>query len=255
MISFTSAVPRRSLQRGFTLIELLVVIAIIAILAAILFPVFGRARENARKISCLSNMKQIGLGVLQYTQDYDERLPMRQYDGSPNGDANTWRRVIFPYVKSTQLFSCPSNPYNARNADDSRDADMATLPAGSPRFPQSYGANAMSVNIGGNAPMEYGRAESLANIPDTARTILVTESKEGFNTLFFNAGPERFLDSGVTFPGHLGQVNFLFVDGHAKAMKPASTGNPVNMWNVEETNDNFPDLMARLNNWSTLVDK
>ena len=88
-------------KTAFTLIELLVVIAIIAILAAILFPVFARARENARKLSCQSNLKQIGLGILQYTQDYDERLP-----GRVNGsfEANSWKRVIYPYVKSTQLF-------------------------------------------------------------------------------------------------------------------------------------------------------
>jgi prepilin-type N-terminal cleavage/methylation domain-containing protein len=79
--------PDSSLRRGFTLIELLVVIAIIAILAAILFPVFARARENARRASCSSNMKQIGLGFLQYTQDYDERMPSVA-DGS-NGNGAT----------------------------------------------------------------------------------------------------------------------------------------------------------------------
>src|SRR4051812_20391972 len=106
-ISLKSPFPGK---KGFTLIELLVVIAIIAILAAILFPVFGRARENARRASCMSNMKQIGLGVMQYTQDYDERYPMRYYGGAPTGaiqEANSWRRQIYPYVKSAQLFSCP----------------------------------------------------------------------------------------------------------------------------------------------------
>src|SRR4028118_1774787 len=69
-------------RSGFTLIELLVVIAIIGILASILFPVFARARENARRSSCQSNLKQIGLGILQYTQDYDEKLPLRRHDGA-----------------------------------------------------------------------------------------------------------------------------------------------------------------------------
>jgi type II secretory pathway pseudopilin PulG len=88
------------------LIELLVVIAIIAILAAILFPVFGRARENARRSSCQSNLKQIGLGILQYTQDYDEKLvPFRNAAPAAN---TPWAHHIQPYIKSVQLFKCPS---------------------------------------------------------------------------------------------------------------------------------------------------
>src|SRR5689334_25398731 len=95
-------------RRAFTLIELLVVIAIIAILAAILFPVFARARENARRSSCQSNEKQIGLGILQYVQDYDERYPLSRVDNS-GITRNTWYGMIQPYVKSTQLFQCPSD--------------------------------------------------------------------------------------------------------------------------------------------------
>ena len=88
---------------AFTLIELLVVIAIIAILASILFPVFGRARENARRASCQSNLKQIGLGMFQYTQDYDERFPIY---GSTYELG--WASVLQPYLKSSQIFQCPS---------------------------------------------------------------------------------------------------------------------------------------------------
>ena len=108
--SFSRAQNRR---KAFTLIELLVVIAIIAILAAILFPVFARARENARRSSCSSNFKQIGLGLMQYTQDYDERFPLSaisqvrpSVDGTPIG----WADAIQPYVKSTQILQCPSEP-------------------------------------------------------------------------------------------------------------------------------------------------
>src|SRR5215216_5164352 len=98
----------RKTPYAFTLIELLVVIAIIAILAAILFPVFGRARENARKSSCASNLKQIGLGIMQYTQDYDETYPFRVNPAS----TISWRTFAFPYVKSTDLYRCPSNTNN-----------------------------------------------------------------------------------------------------------------------------------------------
>ena len=97
--------------RGFTLIELLVVIAIIAILAAILFPVFARAREKARQTSCLSNVKQIGLGILMYAQDYDETMVRAIYTAQfATGPSNVyWMECIMPYIKNMQIFNCPSH--------------------------------------------------------------------------------------------------------------------------------------------------
>jgi len=93
-------------RSGFTLIELLVVIAIIGILAAILFPVFATAREKARSVACLSNLKQIGLAITQYEEDYDEKVPC----GIGLDAALGWAGQIYPYVKSTQVFLCPSDP-------------------------------------------------------------------------------------------------------------------------------------------------
>jgi len=94
------------MRRGFTLIELLVVIAIIAILAAILFPVFARAREKARQSTCLSNIKQISLGNLMYTQDYDEMTVI--FSQGPSGGNPQWHYLIEPYLKNTNIFVCPT---------------------------------------------------------------------------------------------------------------------------------------------------
>jgi prepilin-type N-terminal cleavage/methylation domain-containing protein/prepilin-type processing-associated H-X9-DG protein len=106
-------------RRGFTLIELLVVIAIIAILAAILFPVFAQAREQARKTACLSNTKQLGLGLAMYRQDWDGHGPFAGWEAGPTGKVNTndptskfhedWQFTMQPYVKNAQVFRCPSD--------------------------------------------------------------------------------------------------------------------------------------------------
>jgi prepilin-type N-terminal cleavage/methylation domain-containing protein len=115
VVTKNAAFPRQ--RKGFTLIELLVVIAIIAILAAILFPVFARARENARRASCMSNMKQIGLGIMMYAQDYDGTY-LIHVDASV-GNAKLWPQILQPYVKSTQVFDCPSGQHQFTGGYDS----------------------------------------------------------------------------------------------------------------------------------------
>ena len=94
-------------RHGFTLVELLVVVAIIAILASILFPVFSRARESARRATCQSNLKQIGLGIMQYAQDYDGSMPPSQLGNSSTGPLVSWPSTMFAYLKSAQVFVCP----------------------------------------------------------------------------------------------------------------------------------------------------
>jgi prepilin-type N-terminal cleavage/methylation domain-containing protein len=130
--------PHPFRSRGFTLIELLVVIAIIAILAAILFPVFAQARESARKISCLSNTKQLGLAIMQYVQDYDETYPMDSWDGAAIGVADNdshsaqyssfvlWPWEIMPYMKNRQILTCPSDP-NPKDLHSGYDADLCNI--------------------------------------------------------------------------------------------------------------------------------
>jgi prepilin-type N-terminal cleavage/methylation domain-containing protein/prepilin-type processing-associated H-X9-DG protein len=117
-------------QRGFTLIELLVVIAIIAILAAILFPVFAQAREKARQTSCLSNEKQLGLSILMYVQDYDEQFPSgsRDYAANPNSSTQLafsglgWAGQVYPYTKNAQILKCPDDPTSSVAATTTTEA-------------------------------------------------------------------------------------------------------------------------------------
>ena len=207
---------RTERKKGFTLIELLVVIAIIAILAAILFPVFARARENARRASCQSNLKQIGLGLAQYTQDYDElNVPMR------GGGIGSWKQRIQPYIKSTQLFAYPSNTDNT--VIPSGDVATATFPA----LFRSYAANPRL--IGDNA------GYSTAVVQSPATKIMVAENKGdfaagsregiGWDDWSTNAG---FANEG--WAGHLSTANYLFADGHVKALRPQATMTGTNMW-------------------------
>jgi prepilin-type N-terminal cleavage/methylation domain-containing protein/prepilin-type processing-associated H-X9-DG protein len=116
---------RRNSHQGFTLIELLVVIAIIAILAAILFPVFAQARDSARQTTCLNNQKQLGTALMMYAQDYDETLPSWPFRSGAGGLFNdprfkdwsysTWVDAVMPYVKNNRVFSCPNGPQTGAN--------------------------------------------------------------------------------------------------------------------------------------------
>lgn len=163
---FTNHQPKQRTIRGFTLIELLVVIAIIAILAAILFPVFQKVRENARRTSCLSNTKQIALAVIQYSQDSDEKCPggVDGYGGfAASVGGSGWAGQVYPYVKSTAVFLCP---------DDS--TSFGTSHA------SSYGLNAnLSLGVPGTRtyPDACSRSDSvsLAAINSPAKTIYAFE--------------------------------------------------------------------------------
>ena len=237
-----SQVIKRKTTPGFTLIELLVVIAIIAILAAILFPVFARARENARRSSCMSNLKQIGLGLIQYSQDYDETLVRTNYgssDGASNATDWKWMDSIYPYVKSTQVFSCPSD--SSRTNSATYVYNQPGVGGGGNNF-GSYGLNRYDHTVSSVVYAQGpGRTTgvSLAAVSDAAGTLWSADSHDfssgnNFDYRFsFNAanpptlanpGSFRVLRRADTFGGdvgerHLETTNVLFVDGHVKALK------------------------------------
>ena len=149
--------------RGFTLIELLVVIAIIAILAAILFPVFQKVRENARRTACLSNMKQIGLSLTQYNQDYDEKFPCGFLDTDGTGHwGRGWAGQSYTYVKSKELYKCPDDS-TAPYVDPANPSHIASV--------LSYAANLNLLETTYNQPS----AASLADLQAPTKTVFLCE--------------------------------------------------------------------------------
>lgn len=197
-------------RSGFTLIELLVVIAIIAILAAILFPVFAKAREKARQSSCLSNTKQIGLAIMQYVSDYDQRFVYNRNAVSTiggNSEAILWQRAIEPYCKNWQVFECPSRPGRWKSACNS--SIWPSLPT------VTYGLSAYVMN--GHLA---GLAESTLTVP--AETMFVTEGLAQCSQMY---------NQLAWLPGWFSNVhndggNYVFCDGHAKWLSKQTVSAP-----------------------------
>ncbi len=191
-------------QRGFTLIELLVVIAIIAILAAILFPVFARARAKAQQNNCLSNVKQITLGAIMYASDYDERFPNN--DGSSVncvGSQAAWAGQLYPYLKNSQILTCPAA---SGTANYSCSTVVTTL-------------DYMFNNMIGNVSSTYVNAPAgcLAVLEGARNCGFAWCSYADYNNI--KANPTTY---GVLRHNEGG--NYGFVDGHAKWLKPAAIG-------------------------------
>jgi len=235
-------------RTGFTLIELLVVIAIIAILASILFPVFARAREMARKASCTSNFKQIATAITMYVQDYDEKMLPLMISDAPffvtydyRHDL-AWPQLIMPYMKNWYIHRCPSDP----NANDAALAHGATEP-GDIEYNWALATDA-GYNYMYLSPMNDNAqfiGVSLASITSPASCLMLADSiwdlqgrqPVGGGNWFIEApswwysgtrwwfggwqidDPDSWLQFGGTWPRHNEMLNVAFVDGHVKAMK------------------------------------
>jgi len=240
---------RQTSFRGFTLIELLVVIAIIAILASILFPVFARARENARRASCMSNLKQIGLGIMMYVQDYDEKYPRSVFtsaqeppngcwyssggctSGSPGNYTWFWEQTIYPYTKSDQLYRCPSGSasssiyssnYGANSQVLQRNSSVALAAIDSPAttyMAMDAGTYYMQIEASKNYVMEP--SGWYWYLPGTHK--YTTCDPTGCNSTYPFSGftYSDFNGDGRHFDGN----NVIYTDGHVKWTKTAA------MWN------------------------
>ncbi len=245
------------MKKGFTLIELLVVIAIIAILAAILFPVFAQVREKARAISCLSNLKQIGLAVVQYNQDNDEKMPS---GSSAYGTCSGWAWQVYPYVKSTAAFRCPDDSgVQSTSASYGLNANFgiasATAPAGSPdgltiaQFAApaktvmlfevanskyyditngtgATGANGVSADnmYNGGSPSGNGYGGDYDPNGGNGEKASGATAADGY--LKYATGFLRYSAANGMFTGQNGRhqmgANYLMADTHAKFLKPNS---------------------------------
>ncbi len=233
------------MNAGFTLIELLVVIAIIAILAAILFPVFAQARENARKISCTSNLKQLGLAVGMYVQDYDETFPCVTANNNPpipGAPFEGWIQndivfLIQPYVKSYQVFFCPDRPLTTNP-----NGDFCNPGSGTPQPVWGYGYNWSSgYGPGGNPHSLWNQGDgcvmadtasgtlpgrSIAAVNFPAQFIILGDSadtpRQTLHTAVYDTrcNPSSGWNSDMpTGARHNGGNNFAFADGHVKWYK------------------------------------
>ena len=243
-------------RKGFTLIELLVVIAIIAILAAILFPVFAQAREKARGISCLSNGKQVGMAVYMYIQDYDENYP-KSTDaddayGTGKMQIDSWPGLVSPYVKEPAAFACPSASADplGYGVFQSGEAQKGHL--------RSWGANTavlavQNVTMGLGDPDGYNGdnviIRSMASVPQPANTIVLCESYPG--GVVVRQNPDGTINPSYWYwativegiacikndPSngdyldvrrHMGGGNYAFADGHSKYLRAEQTVKPTN---------------------------
>ncbi len=242
---------------GFTLIELLVVIAIIAILAAILFPVFAQAREKARMTRCTNNFKQIGTALLAYLQDWDDAFPMNRFPTSKPLGPNTggdlqptwynWKRALVSYLPGRDIYLCPSNDYawGPSGCSGCPSGDESNCQGPWKNRPETWLPNGYAYNgafFHENSPFDGGiqRPRELGEIKDPANLIWILESRAGCPDL-----GDWAWDWGPFWHKVDNRSNWLFADGHVKALRESMTFSPVYMWGNPGTSQKAADAIAK----------
>jgi prepilin-type N-terminal cleavage/methylation domain-containing protein/prepilin-type processing-associated H-X9-DG protein len=229
--------PAANRRHGFTLIELLVVIAIIAILAAILFPVFAQARDKARGAACLSNQKQLATAMYMYMQDYDEQFPVWRYNvpksvENPNAKV-TWVENLQPYAKNKRIWICPSD--TTPGVDRSK-----------PTGQNSYWLNAYIFRWSGNEIKNAPPSLTLAAVPYPATTIVFCDGPTNDGNHVWPGPPHEWclnakycIDSETR---HSGGIYFIFADAHVKWYRVEQLKTTVPA--ADATTDDVPKILA-----------
>lgn len=218
---------KAAVDRGFTLVELLTVVVVIAVLAAIFFAVFARARENGRRAVCQSNLKQIALAMRQYVQDHDGRYPGML-------SSSSWSWDIYPYVKSSQIFTCPTQDPNA--------PDRAAVTYTPGRFGIDYSYNFHRLNEFKHRSIQQPPGRSEAEVLDT--TTVWLNADEDFYAFRDGKLPLSTSSCGRKFYWqivHSGGANYSFLDGHVKWLTPQQ------MSEIECKNGPLPAPFENLN--------
>lgn len=226
-------------KKGFTLIELLVVIAIIAILAAILFPVFAKAREKARQASCLSNQKQIGLALMQYVQDYDEMYPA-SWLTSPAYDIYYFSYVdsLMPYMKSEGIWTCPSLP----RPGFTKSTYLNGNPQGWHSIPHHYESNYSMIKWGNTGTVSLAQVKAPASTitfyelygPSNATTRDISLDWPNYNYVTRVRRDRTYSDGTPMSVVHNGGCQIVFGDGHAKWMMENAMWADQTLWDLAD---------------------
>lgn len=212
---------RGTRRAGFSFVELMIVMVALTLLTALLLPVFSRSVEASRRTRCFANLRQLGISLTLYAQDYNGHAPLRSHgDPATNPTTATWRDDLFPYVKSGAIYQCGSNPAHNTVVSKVETTDLFA----------SYACNYSSSGLGIFGNFDGSASARLPLLEHPSKTIAIAESTSPLPDL--NLDDSKMI--GRLFAGHNGMTNYLFADGHMKPLRPLDTyyngGKVRNMW-------------------------